>query len=770
MKKLLLLLCMTCLFTANVQARTDTEYFLANYLITLHSSMYNNFPSDEANAVLQTRDGFIWFGGYQGLHRYDGARFTVWDALTPDGFGSSAVRALYEDDDGVLWIGTNDRGIAALENGVFTVYGRTSGLPANTVRTLTGDGAGRIWGGTTEGLFYIDRERNITHVELETDTRQFVTSLVIDSEGNVFAVFGSGELYVLSADGKTSRHELGENERARAVGLSGDGSVVVGTISGRVYVLCSSNPYELTTPHGGISSVFTDSDGRIWILSDHGSGFINENRVFNDMGRPNNEGFFTDMLEDYQGGFWFTATRGGIAKLSPSVFTNVGGLSGTVSGPTNAVVKWRDLMFIGSDAGLIIYDSDWNPVHEEFSTLFETRIRGILACSKGYIWLATHEGWGVVRYNPLDGTYVNWTTADGLSTDRTRFVYEIPNDVIVIGTSVGVNFIQNGRVVSAGDVFGTGVTIRTPEIMVLSAAYTPDGTLFIGTDGDGIYALSRSGYTHITEKDGLQSSIVLRMLYDARNGGVWVAANGLSFIDSNRNVNVIEKVPSLSLLDIMQYGDDLLLMNSSSIMRTNAEALLVRHTPFTYAAVNSRSGLNAQVNANAWNMLTGDGQLFFNTDRGVKILNLEKELESFIPFAGVSEIYIDYVRQTNLNEKISIPNDADRLTVTMSLLSFGFIDDAVLRYMLAGQDAEPVTLVRGDNMEISYTNLRGGEYIFRVWTENPFGDIGNLIEIEFYKKPTIFEYTAVRAVLVIFALLLTAGLSFYIGSRLRKRG
>ncbi|MCL2170998.1 MAG: HD domain-containing protein, partial [Defluviitaleaceae bacterium] len=359
----------------------------------------------------------------------------------------------------------------------------------------------------------------------------------------------------------------------------------------------------------------------------------------------------------------------------------------------------------------------------------------------GYIWLATHDYWGIVRYNPADRTWFNWTPNDDLPTERTRFVHEISNGVMVVGTAVGVNFIIGDNMVSAAGVFGGYRPL--PDMMVLSSAYTSAGVLFLGTDGNGIYAIGPQGYSRFTEADGLPGGVVLRVFYDAQHEGVWVAASpGLSFIDANKNIHIIDKMPPFVFLDIMKCGEDLLLMHSGAIIRTNAAALLNPYAPFEYTAI-YRAGRNPLVNANAWNLLTPDGRLFFNTDRGVKIYNPEIELADFIPFAGISDIHVDDMRHTDFTERIIIPSDAYRLTIELALLSFGLADGTTLHFMLHGQDAEINTRMQGDNMTISYTNLRGGEYILRVWTECHLGNIGNIIEIEFFKELTLFEHAIV---------------------------
>jgi len=755
--------------------------FLANYVVTIHSTLFNNFPSDEANAVLQTSDGFMWFGGYSGLYRFDGARFTIWDAVTPGGFGSSNIRALHEDADRVLWIGTNDRGLVALENGAFAVFDRTKGLPSNTIRDIVSDGGGRVWAASSEGLFYINRERQVRHVELDTDARQFVISVCVDPSGNVFAVLNSGELYVYTADGRTIRHPY-EGEVSSIRNVSG-GRAIAGTRAGNALILRLeggefARSDVIPTPLFNIThenAAFEDANGFIWLLAQNGIGFLDLDERYQHVGNPNGVGFYTGIWQDYQDGFWITASRGGIVNLAPSVFTSVSGLMGIEdTGTVNAVLLHDGLMYIGTNLGLLILDAQGNPAHAEFSEIFQTRVRGIFSDSAGNIWICTYSELGVVRYTPATRERRTWTPAQGMATDRTRLVQELSNGVMAVGTATGINFIKGDYVVSANEAFGTGAFIQLPEIMVLSMVYTSDGTLFIGTDGDGIYAINRRGTVRFREEDGLTGGVVLRMLYNERESGVWVgAAPGLCFIDSGGRVHVIDKVPPHTFLDILQYRDDLLLLTSGAIIRANAAMLLDPYAPFVYSVVNRASGLAAGINANSWNLITDDGLLFFCTDRGVKIYSLGREFAQFTPNPGVASIDVDGTLHANFSERIVLPRDAYRMTIELSLLSFGFMGDAVLRYMLVGQDSEPFTLARGDNMSISYTNLRGGDYTLRVWTEDSYGNAGKLIEISIFKELGFFEHAVVWVAIALLALslvtLVAAAIIRYRSLRFIKR-
>src|SRR5688572_14672575 len=66
----------------------------------------NGLPSDMVSAVLQTRDGYLWFGTLNGLARFDGVRFTLFDPLRSDAPLLHRIYSLCEGEDGSLWVGS----------------------------------------------------------------------------------------------------------------------------------------------------------------------------------------------------------------------------------------------------------------------------------------------------------------------------------------------------------------------------------------------------------------------------------------------------------------------------------------------------------------------------------------------------------------------------------------------------------------------------------------------------------------------------------------
>ena len=93
----------------------------------------DGLPHNSVNAILQTRDGYLWLATSDGLARFDGVRFTVFGLR--EGLPSLQVLTLLEDRQGALWIGTS-LGLSRLQNGRFEAWTTKDGLAGNEVTSL----------------------------------------------------------------------------------------------------------------------------------------------------------------------------------------------------------------------------------------------------------------------------------------------------------------------------------------------------------------------------------------------------------------------------------------------------------------------------------------------------------------------------------------------------------------------------------------------------------------------------------------------------------
>src|SRR5688572_28823650 len=117
----------------------------------------NGLPSDMVSAVLQTRDGYLWFGTLNGLARFDGVRITTFEPHTAAPL-LHRIRSLYEARDGSLWIGSRG-GLTRLFDGRFESMPMPEGRRRTNIREIVGDGEGRLWVRTLPDLVVVDSGR-----------------------------------------------------------------------------------------------------------------------------------------------------------------------------------------------------------------------------------------------------------------------------------------------------------------------------------------------------------------------------------------------------------------------------------------------------------------------------------------------------------------------------------------------------------------------------------------------------------------------------------
>lgn len=94
---------------------------------------------NSVRAILQTRDGYLWAATLDGMARFDGVRFTIFDKSNTPGINSNRFTALYEDRSGDLWMGTEDGGVTRRQLGKFTSYTTEHGLPGTYTPAVFGD-------------------------------------------------------------------------------------------------------------------------------------------------------------------------------------------------------------------------------------------------------------------------------------------------------------------------------------------------------------------------------------------------------------------------------------------------------------------------------------------------------------------------------------------------------------------------------------------------------------------------------------------------------
>src|SRR5262249_39056818 len=119
----------------------------------------NGLPQNSVRAIQQTRDGYLWFTTFDGLVRYNGERFEVFNKANSKGINSNRFLSLYEDVDGTLWMATEDGGLTHYAEARFRTYTTDDGLPSNAIQGVRRASGGELLAVTALGLARLQGER-----------------------------------------------------------------------------------------------------------------------------------------------------------------------------------------------------------------------------------------------------------------------------------------------------------------------------------------------------------------------------------------------------------------------------------------------------------------------------------------------------------------------------------------------------------------------------------------------------------------------------------
>jgi hypothetical protein len=114
----------------------------------------DGLPVNSVSALLQGRDGYLWLATHDGLVRFDGVRFTVFNAANAPGLPSNRIALLTQARDGTLWLQTEQYQLVRYRRGAFAPVGWADGVRAHAV-VLCEDARGTMWVGTGHGLFVV---------------------------------------------------------------------------------------------------------------------------------------------------------------------------------------------------------------------------------------------------------------------------------------------------------------------------------------------------------------------------------------------------------------------------------------------------------------------------------------------------------------------------------------------------------------------------------------------------------------------------------------
>jgi signal transduction histidine kinase/DNA-binding response OmpR family regulator/streptogramin lyase len=562
-----------------------------------HLSIDEGLAHSDAMAVTQDRAGFIWVGTNHGLDRYDGYELKPYALpVNPlNGLSANRIRVLYSDRAGQLWVGTERAGLSfydADHDCFRSLAAQPVPLPARRllrqlaqadVSSLVADARGRLWVGTSQGLFMLTLglDHQVRSLELISPAAAprpafNVRALAIDQQGSLWVGAYDAGLQVVDATATrpVARATPVATSSVRALCLDRHGDLWVGTDHTVLWVhgAAGRRPEELTATAlppqlPFLQSLHLDSFNRLWVGTIYGL-YVWEpgppaanypplqltppHRFLPSDGEPHslNAEQVYQIFEDRNQLLWLCSAAGGLnwLNLRQKPFGRIRQpLVGQPMLPNNYIntiykEEARNLLWYGTRNGAACYNLTTKQFHYYFNQpqpdASGVDVLSIFQSSNGTLWFGT-RGSGLVALTRPDGhdRWITYATVGKESLDLRQFSIEsIAEDrygTLWLGTRGGGlhHLSQAGRLLEAHAPtrhplptaqFTSLLYDRTKD--VLWASTCDAGLLKLHVAPDSVRVLRQFAY-HSPPGQRLQVNYTWPLLFD-RQGSLWIGTIG----------------------------------------------------------------------------------------------------------------------------------------------------------------------------------------------------------------------------------------------------
>lgn len=748
-KNFLLFVILTASVTVSGAVETKANVIDNGDYVPIIYNSDNKMSSSEANDVVQTPDGYIWVGSYAGLYRYDGKQFTMVGKKK----NITNVTTLYVDSKDRLLVGTNDSGFAVYENNDFTLYNIEKGLDVNSIRSLCEGENGEIYIGTTGKMSVLYPEGKIETLDTPVDV-SYVNSLTDEKNGLIAGVANDGLLFFMK-DKKIVYSEkvpAAQGGYYTCVYCTSEGEYLVGTSDKKVVRFSESGgkiKKEKTVYLSGVTavrSISADAEGQIWICADDGFGYMENEFSFSSVYIPEYNSSLENMIQDYEGNYWFASSRLGILELTKNKFADVFAKAGVEDRVVNTTCVYNGLLYVGTDNGMVVIDEEKNrEVRDNLSRFLDgVRVRSLMKDSKNNLWVSTYGEEGLVCLYS-DGNIVCYNEADtGTMGSRFRSAMEMSDGTIVAASSTGLSFIRDGKVTAT---VGEEDGLTNPQILCMYEM--PDGRLLAGSDGDGIFILENGKITGcISYENGLPSQIILRICR-FKEGYLLITSNSLCTMDKKGNVRQLNNFPYSNNLDAkIDANGNVWILSSAGIFVVSSDTLYNDKADMSYSLYASSHGLFTSITANSWNYMDETGKIYLSCANGVKTVETTDEESDRTEYKIAMNSVLGESGEILPDEEgvYSLAKGDKRIEIEPVVLNYT-LSKPYVKYFLEGFD-EHSTLARQDEVDfITYTNLPSGNYRFHyaVLDENTMETLCSMTillnkEKQFYEHMWFYAY------------------------------
>jgi len=731
----MLCLLLIATFVPAATAREGGAPPLRDYAIDVWTSR-NGLPHNSLRDIAQTPEGHLWFATWEGVVRYNGLDFTVFDRSTRPGLPDNGVGALLVDRQGGLWI-SDSRGNLSRRSvaGEWKTWLRQTDTPQALIQAMQMDSHGRLW------LLYEGRGIGYLGLDGRVVYQPPADGLPFPLSFSKMAIDAQDRLWIGTLDGLVLRDTDGVVRRAPAEWALGTGLVwpyrspdgVLWLVAGeRIYRLRDEQP-ELVHRLPGqthLTAMLQDRHGDLWLgtenqgllrISQHGL-----ERLPAGLTLPG--GRIVSLREDAEGSIWVGA-NGGLYRLRETLFTSYTEHDG-LSGDYIRTVLEDDQrqLWVGSATGLDrrLPDGRFIPVPLHNHGGKAPSVLSLAQGRDGNLWVGTFND-GVLQLDRQGQPLHVYGSADGMPGGNIRAISVDAQGVVWAGTQKGVVRID-GKGVSLPKVTGM------PTELITALAHDPQGNLWIGTiAGVRVLRGDRLQSIDLAPLGGGRSVFGFQQIGDA----MWISSDrGLYRYQGGRlsRVGLEQGMPVDTVFQLVpDRVGNVWISSNRGVLRTDmamlnevADGRAPRVNVERYNEIDGMANSQANGSSGPAAILRQDGTFWVVTAGGLSTvdpLRLQRFRERLAPPAAIENVQVD---GSSIHWEGSGRNRIEggkRLAVSFVGLSYLMSDRIRYRTRLDGLDAGWVE--RGQQRSVEFIGLPPGDYTLHVSAAHPGGAWGD---------------------------------------------
>lgn len=715
--------------------------------------------NNSVRCIFQDHNGFMWFGTYDGLNRYDGYDFKVFRNVLEDtnSLPHNFIYVITEDSSYNLWVGTGQGiGIYDMVTSRFhlaSYQGADSGKIyriTSHVGSIAVDKAGNVYVGTNgTGLMVAEKGSRIAkqiplldHGRWTTDYN--VISIRVDRTGKVWLFIARLGLCQFNEKSQQIVPVNAQLNDAAVIQFDKKGALWIGAAAGLYQYQPATGTLQLKYTRKSsnrklnrVTSLLVDEEDKIWVGTHGGGAVILDQSAFaikqlraGDSPYELSGEIVSAIYEDRDGRKWIGTLNGGIDIYYPEqqFFHTIShtqfGKNDLVNNFAACFLEHKDgTIWVGTDGGgLSIWDrktgrfSNYKNDPGKAGTLTNNHVSSIIQDFKGEVWVATFGG-GINKWNRITNTFTSYKCRNesaGIENDNVWVMFEDMNKVLWATTFGSGRLYYLNREKDRFEMFSQHL------IDLLSIYQDKDGVLWAGTAHE-LIRIDRADKHHVRYEIGKP----VRAIHEDRAGNMWIGAEGGGLILFDRQSGKLLKrftvkdgLSNNGVLNILEDGDGNLWMSTFNGLsefntRTN-----------TFKTYFQDDGLQSNQFLYGAALQLSSGEMLFGGIRGFNYFN-----PAFVPVAKSDPVVLmtnmqinnhplsqagAYIRQTVQGKitAIEMPFDDASLSVDFTALEYGKPKKIRYAFFLEGWDNDWNYV--GNIRQANYTKLHEGAYVLHI--------------------------------------------------------